>query len=293
MAIFRIEKTQNYTVMSNHHLRNSELSLKAKGLLSQILSLPENWDYTLKGLSQINRESVDAIRSAIGELERAGYISRTRERKDNGQLGGTEYIIHEQPQPKSTPPTLDEPTQEQPTLDQPILENPTQANPMLENPSQLNKDIQNKDLLITESLNTHSIPFPSTDFHVENKDENGKGAAEFEIYRKIICENLEYSTMISRHKYDIARIDEIVELMAETVCSSRRTIRIASDDFPAEIVRSRFLKLTSEHLEFVLDCMRKNTTEVRNMKKYLLAVLFNAPTTMDSYYTSLVAQDTG
>ena len=98
MAVFRIEKTQNYTVMSNHHLRNVGLSLKAKGLLSQILSLPPNWDYTLKGLSHINRESVDAIRSAVQELERAGYVTRSRERKDNGQLGGTEYVIREMPQ---------------------------------------------------------------------------------------------------------------------------------------------------------------------------------------------------
>lgn len=82
MAVFRVEKNSGYTVMSNHHLRNQELSLKAKGLLSQMLSLPDNWDYTLKGLSLINREKIDAIREAIRELERAGYIVRSRERKD-------------------------------------------------------------------------------------------------------------------------------------------------------------------------------------------------------------------
>ncbi|MCI6568709.1 MAG: helix-turn-helix domain-containing protein, partial [Dysosmobacter sp.] len=74
MAVFRVEKNKGYTVMSNHHLRNKALSLKAKGLLSQMLSLPEDWDYTLKGLSLINRESIDAIRTAVWELERAGYI---------------------------------------------------------------------------------------------------------------------------------------------------------------------------------------------------------------------------
>ena len=75
MAVFRVERNKGYTVMSNHHLRNKELSLKAKGLLSQMLSLPEDWDYTLKGLSLINREKIDAIREAIKELERAGYAS--------------------------------------------------------------------------------------------------------------------------------------------------------------------------------------------------------------------------
>ena len=89
MAVFRVERNKGYTVMSNHHLRNKELSLKAKGLLSQMLSLPEDWDYTLKGLSLINREKIDAIREAIKELERAGYIVRSRERDEKGRLRGS------------------------------------------------------------------------------------------------------------------------------------------------------------------------------------------------------------
>ena len=124
MAVFRVERNRGYTVMSNHHLRNKELSLKAKGLLSQMLSLPEDWDYTLAGLSHINRESIDAIRSAIRELEQAGYIQRSRERDDRGRLRGADYVIYEQPQtpPVSAPPILDLPT----------WENPTQVNPTLE-----------------------------------------------------------------------------------------------------------------------------------------------------------------
>ncbi len=112
MAVFRVERNKGYTVMSNHHLRNKELSLKAKGLLSQMLSLPEDWDYTLKGLSLINREKIDAIREAIKELERAGYIVRSRERDEKGRLRGADYVIFEQPQP----PTPDLPTLENPTL---------------------------------------------------------------------------------------------------------------------------------------------------------------------------------
>ena len=106
MAVFRVERNKGYTVMSNHHLRNKELSLKAKGLLSQMLSLPEDWDYTLKGLSLINREKIDAIREAIKELERAGYIVRSREHDEKGRLRGADYVIFEQPQP----PTPDLPT---------------------------------------------------------------------------------------------------------------------------------------------------------------------------------------
>ena len=97
MAVFRVEKTRDYTGMANHHLKNKDLSLKSKGLLSQMLSLPEDWDYTLKGLSMINRESIDAIREAVRELEQAGYIIRTRERNEFGHLKGTDYMIFEKP----------------------------------------------------------------------------------------------------------------------------------------------------------------------------------------------------
>ncbi len=93
MAVFRVERTRDYTVMSNHHLRNKELTLKAKGLLSQMLSLPEDWDYTLKGLAAINRESIDAIRTAVLELEQAGYIVRSRVRDERGCLRACDYIV--------------------------------------------------------------------------------------------------------------------------------------------------------------------------------------------------------
>lgn len=130
MAVFRVEKNSGYTVMSNHHLRNRALSLKAKGLLSQMLSLPEDWDYTLQGLARINRESIDAIRQAIRELEQTGYIQRSRERDEKGRLRGADYVIFELPQPV--------PASVSPTLENPTLENPTQENPTLENPMQLN-----------------------------------------------------------------------------------------------------------------------------------------------------------
>ena len=120
MSVFRVDKNKNYTVMSNYHLRDKSLSLKAKGLLSQILSLPEDWDYTLKWLSKINREGIDAIRQAVRELEGAGYIIRSRERDRSGCLQGTEYIIYEQPQ-RSKPPILGNPM-----LEHPVQENPIQ-----------------------------------------------------------------------------------------------------------------------------------------------------------------------
>ena len=151
MAVFRVEKNSSYTVMSNHHLRNRALSLKAKGLLSQMLSLPEDWDYTLQGLARINRESIDAIRQAIRELEQAGYIQRSRERDEKGRLRGADYVIFELPQPV--------PASVSPTLENPTLENPTQENPTLENPMQLNKDKLITEKQKKEGLNTDSIAY--------------------------------------------------------------------------------------------------------------------------------------
>ncbi len=295
MAVFRVERNTGYTVMSNHHLRNKDLTLKAKGLLSQMLSLPEDWDYTLAGLSYINRESVDAIRTAIWELEKAGYIKRYQGRDERGKMTAIEYVIYEQPQPLL----------ENPTTDNPILENPTSDKPTSENPTQINKDILNtnlpkKDKSITDLSNTDSIPilsqepFPFGEDAAEPTERKGKEAATesaVEIYREIIKDNIEYDILLHDNRFDKDRIDEILDIILETVCTARKTLRIAGDDYPAELVKSKFLKLNSSHIEFVLDCMKQNTTKVRNIKQYLRAVLFNAPSTIDNYYTALVAHD--
>ena len=301
MAVFRVERNTGYTVMSNHHLRNKELSLKAKGLLSQMLSLPEDWDYTLAGLSYINRESIDAIRTAVWELEKAGYITRRQGRDEKGKMTAIEYTIYEQPQP----PELDCPVLEKPTADNPILENPTTDNPTSENPTQLNKDISRTNLPKKEKSNTdlsitHSIPIHSPNPLPLDEDEAAAPPPErtgsrketaYQIYRDLILENIEYDTLIQNPRIDREQLDEIVDILLETVCTNRKSIRVAGDDYPAELVKAKFLKLDSHHIEFVMDCLRDNTTKVRNIKQYLRAMLFNAPSTINSYYASLVAHD--
>ena len=285
MAVFRIEKTRDYTVMSNYHLRDRSLSLKAKGLLSLMLSLPEDWDYTMKGLARICKDGIDSISGGIRELETHGYLVRARVRNENGQLGSIEYTILERPkEPAQTPA---------PIREKPIRENPIQVKPMLdapiqENPAQLNTKEQNKELSITQG----SSPIPSSPPTPREKSRIGQDRMrERESYREIILENIDYDILIQDEKLDRDRLDELVELMVDTVCSNREMIRIAGDDYPAEVVKSRFLKIGSSHIEYVLERMRENTTYVRNIKKYLLAALYNAPVTMDSYYTSLVSHD--
>ena len=298
MAVFRVEKNKGYTVMSNHHLRNKELTLKAKGLLSQMLSLPENWDYTLAGLSHINKESIDAIRTAIWELEKAGYIERSQGRDEKGKMTAITYTIYEQP----ISPVLDQSVLENPTSDKPVLENPTTNNPTSENPTQLNKDIQKTDLskkeeINKDGLNTDSIPILSPDPSPLCEQEplpEKKGTDEkdaYKIYEELIKDNIEYEHLINAKRLDRDRIDEILDLILETVCSKRKKILIAGDEYPAELVKAKFMKLDSSHIEFVLDCMQENTTKVRNIKQYLKAVLFNAPSTIGNYYTALVNHD--
>ena len=297
MAVFRVEKNKGYTVMSNHHLRNKELTLKAKGLLSQMLSLPEDWDYTLQGLSFINREKIDAIRTAVWELEKAGYITRRQGRDDKGQMTAIEYTIYEQPQPVLDYPTLENPTSGKPVSDFPTTENPTSENPMQLNKEVLKTDLPKKEKINTDVSNTDSIPIhspnplPCGGYGAAEPERNGTGNDAYRIYEEIIKENIEYDILRTDPKMDAGSLDEIVDLILETVCTARKTIRVAGDDYPAELVKSKFMKLNSSHIQFVFDCMRDNTTKVRNIKKYMLAVLFNAPSTIDHYYTALVNHD--
>jgi len=271
MAVFRIEKNKGYTVMSNHHLRNPLLSLKAKGLLSQMLSLPEDWDYTLKGLSKINKENIDAIRTAIWELEQAGYVVRHQTRDSKGRLASIEYTIYEQPR-------LEEPMLENPTSD-----NPTTDNPIPENPTQLNKDILNTNIQNTD-INNPIYSYPE-------KQKKGMDEKDFSMYEQLIKENIEYDILSSDTRISHEKLDEIVEIMLDTLCSSNETITISGNKYQAEIVKSRFLKINSSHILYAFDCLSQNTTKVRNIKKYIMAVLYNAPVTIDNYYSALVNHD--
>ena len=276
MAVCRVEKTKNYTVMANYHLRDKRLSLKAVGLLSKMLSLPEEWDYTTRGLAAICKDGVDAIGAALKELESCGYLVRHRLRDDRGRMRDTEYVIYESPHTAL------------PDLDNPYLDKPD-----TENPAQLSKDISDSQKEKNKNGSSiHSIPFPSGEEapKPETKRKEAK-LEEMARYRELIKENIEYDALRCDFPYDHDRLDEIVELLVETVCSGRQYIRVSGEDYPAEVVKSRLLKLNSEHIRFVFDCLKENTTKIRNIRQYLLATLYNAPATIGSYYSALVNHD--
>lgn len=290
MAVCRIEKTKDYTVMANHHLRNKGLSLKAKGLLSLMLSLPEDWDYTVKGLAYICKDGIDSINGAIKELETTGYMHRQRVRNDRGQLTTTEYTIREYPQNLGGDTF---PAEVLPAQESPILENPTQAMPIQEEPHQLNTYLQTidkskKDLFITETSN----PYQSNPYGSKKTGYDEIGCETYEEVKELVYENIEYRHFKQHGGIGMReRLDEIADIIIETLCSTKDTINIAGDDYPARLVKDKMLRITSSHIEYVFDCLNKNTTYVRNIKRYLLASLFNAPSTIDNYYSALVNHD--
>ena len=282
MAVCRVERNRNYTTMSNYHLRDPCLSNKARGLLSTMLSLPEKWDYTTRGLAAICKDGVDGITAQLKELEQCGYLVRHRIRDANGRITDMEYIIYERPHPSS------------PDTEKPDMVKPDMALPCLETPAQSNIDKSSIDESIKDLSITHSIPSgeirPSVLASLEAKRKEAE-YRDMEMYREIIKENIDYDILLADMPYDHDRLEEVLELLVETVCSTKKYIRVAGADYPAEVVRSRLLKLTAEHIKFVFDCLKENTTKVRNIKQYLLTTLYNAPTTIGNYYSALVQHD--
>ena len=245
MSVFRVERTHDYTVMSNHHLKNRALSLKAKGLLSLMLSLPDDWDYTLQGLAHISLEKVDAIRKAITELENEGYITRTRERDEQGRLRGTEYIIREQP-------ISEKPTLEKPTLEKPTLEKPTLGKPTLENPTQLNNNKLNKNKPSTYEENTQS-----------NQSKEGTETELTEILQNCELKSFESKTA------------QMLE-SAVRVLYYKQSIKLSGAVLPQTEIRNLLRKVNRDTLIDAVEVLRHNENEVQNPQGYLYSVILNA-----------------
>ena len=282
MAVCRVEKNKNYTTMSNFHLRDKNLSNKSRGLLSTMLSLPENWDYTTRGLAAICKDGVDGITAQLKELEQRGYLVRHRIRDSNGRITDMEYVIYEEPQPVS--PDTEKPDMVIPDMDEPCLGTPAQRNIDKRSTKESN----------TELSSINSIPSdefrPSVLAALDTKRKEAE-YKDIERYRYLIMDNIEYEILLENNPYDREMLEEILELLVDTVCATKKYIRVAGSDYPAEVVRSRLLKLNAHHIEFVISCFKENTTKVRNVKQYLLTSLYNAPVTIDSYYTALVHHD--
>lgn len=272
--------------MANHHLRNRSLSLKAKGLLSLMLSLPEDWDYTTRGLACICKDGVDSIGSAIRELEIAGYVKRRRLRDANGRLADLEYTILEKPELPDQPDSVlqpEKPDTGNPDVVNPDMEKPDTVSPRLGNPPQLNIQESN-----THKSNNNLSTTQS--FYLSGRKTDRR--TDIEDERNRIKHQIEYDWLLQQYQQE--RVDELLEIMVEVAVNKSATIRIGRDaEYPAAYVQERLNKLTVMHMERILEALSGNRTEVRNTKAYLLATLFNAVSTLDHHYTMQYNYDFG
>lgn len=301
MAIFRVAKTRDYTVMSNYHLRDKNLSLKAKGLLSLILSLPEDWNYTTCGLAAICKEGVDSIGTTLRELESAGYLTRHRLRDRSGRISDTEYVVYESPHKEKEADSPDKVSQgtDEPDTASPCTENPYMVSPdtvtsrtdapYTEKPAQLNTQVSNTYELNTQKSNPDPIMIQKQRAQQADTGMSDMDQMDAREYRRTLAEvkeQIEYDALDTPHDHE--RLDEIVEIMTETLCSRKPYIKVAGENYPAEVVKSRFKKLSYHHIEYVFLSLDKKHTEVRNIRQYLMTTLYHAPTTMSNYYDAEV-----
>ena len=278
MAVYRVNKNRSYTVMANYHLRDKELSLKAVGLLSKMLSFNDGWQFSTKGLSMICKEGPDAVLAALRELEDHGYLVRHRQRDSKGRMSNTVFEIYEQPQPVT-------PHRENPHMENPDVENPDMGNPHMEKPHGENPAQLNTNPVINNQRNNNLNNYQSINLDgMDRMDER-------EQYRELIRDNLEIDILSQNRRYDLDRINEIVEIMLDAVCSTSPSIRINGEDMPQPVVKSRFLKLDSSHIDYVLQAMNDCPSDIRNIRAYLLTALYNASLTIDNYYSARVNYD--
>ena len=283
MAVFRVEKNRNYTVMSNVHLKDSGISLKAKGLLSVILSLPEDWNYTTRGLAAICKEGVDSIGAALRELESAGYLIRHRLRDKGGRISDTEYIVYESPHktPEADSSYTASPCTENPYMVSPDTATPRTDAPDTENPAQLNTQVSNTYESNTQKSNPNPIMIQRQRAQQADTGMSDTDQIDAREYRRTLAEvkeQIEYDALDTPHDHE--RLDEIVEIMTY--------IKVAGENYPTEVVKSRFKKLSYHHIEYVFLSLDKKHTEVRNIRQYLMTTLYHAPTTMSNYYDAAV-----
>lgn len=309
MATYKVHKTRDYTVMSNHHFKNKNLSLKAVGLLSMMLSLPDDWEFTERGLMKLHTDGRDSIRSALKELENERYLIRKRLRDDKGKLTSTEYHIYETPQlledeeeapdallsddktiKNSTPNDTDcnkktpndktieistnRPRSENPTLDNPGSENPTLDHPRSDFPMLDKPMLDNPTILNTNNiLNTKPINLSK-----ERVDE---------IERKI-KNQISYDALCSDFGAEKIRGIYLTILELRIKAEAGQALELGKDTLPAALMLRKLDVLNMFHISYVIECMSQNKKRVKNMKNYMIRVILNAPDTMDAHYDNLV-----
>jgi hypothetical protein len=279
MSTFRVNKNVNYTVMSNHHLQDKRLSLKAKGLLSYMLSLPDDWDYSLKGLTIGCKDGLDSVRTAVLELEEHGYVRRQKVRNARGQIIDYDYQVYESPaedvpavpdDDNSAPPPSTSSNQKSGVkpCSSPFLDFPNMAEPNLEKATQQNTNKQNTK---RQSTNLSGQTAETEDFD--------QMATQV---RSGFREKLEIDILAKRYAPEM--LEELLDNIVEMYCCPLKTQYIGKQAQTTKAIRLRLDKLTSQHVEYIFDVMANTTQPIKNIMAYLRTTILNAPTTMEHYY---------
>lgn len=284
-TVFRVFKTEKFSVISNYHLFDKRLTHKATNLLTTMLALSPVWDYTLKGLASLKKDGIDGVRSGIRELEKLGYLTRRQLRNEKGQLAHNEYLVYETPELNPNFAKSEENCQELPSLENPItdkkINSPSLENPSTENPTQLNTKLLNTKYINQSYQDNNNININNT-YRCDEMDSIDK--IDRKEIKAELKKQLNYENLISRNEADKKQINSIINILADVMSSRSQSIRIGGENKPLEEVIQRFKQLTNKHIAYVLECLNKNADKPRNIRAYLLTSLFNAPSTMDCYY---------
>lgn len=313
-TVFRVEKNKNYTTISNHHLQDRNLSLKAKGLLTLILSLPPDWDMTLKGLVSLSGDGVDSVRSGIQELEKAGYLRRSRSRNNLGQLLCTEYTIYEHAVTENVASETEiddnlniiyseESHIGKSDVDKNTTENLDDSQIGFSNvgKSNIGKSNTIKYLNNKDTYNINNYPYQSTyssklcrEPKENSIDEMEKAQTLYEerkAYEEIIKQNIAYDLLSEQKETSRDFLDLCVQVMVDAVTSNKPYIKIKGQDIPKEAVKSVLLKLDDENISYVNMCLSESKTAIKNMQSYILTALYCSQHGGDTYFNQLVKHD--
>lgn len=284
-TVFRVFKTEKFSVISNYHLFDKRLTHKATNLLTTMLALSPVWDYTLKGLASLKKDGIDGVRSGIRELEKLGYLTRRQLRNEKGQLAHNEYLVYETPELNPNFAKSEENCQELPSLENPItdkkINSPSLENPSTENPTQLNTKLLNTKYINQSYQDNNNININNT-YRCDEMDSIDK--IDRKEIKAELKKQLNYENLISRNEADKKQINSIINILADVMSSRSQSIRIGGENKPLEEVIQRFKQLTDKHIAYVLECLNKNADKPRNIRAYLLTSLFNALSTIDCYY---------
>ena len=305
-TVFRVEKKSNYTIISNLHLQDKALSLKAKGMLTLMLSLPEDWDMTLKGLVALSNDGIDSVRSTIKELEEHGYLSRSRGRNARGQMLCTEYTIHEkstltentennaennQVGKSDVDVSRDQVGKSDVDISRDQVGFPKIGKPIYGNSDTI-KDLKNKKTEYTKDSYPSSYQGKVTDEDAMDEHKAQQLLSERRRYEEIIKDNIDYDIFSESDDKDFRDFVNLsVQVMVDAVTSTAPTIRIKKQDIPQSVVKSQLLKVTSEQIEYVYSSTQTSKTKIVNMQNYILTALYNSLFGANLYYSQWVKHD--